>query len=132
MTYPEKRKFILDKLRSKIRVGVEYDGYETGMSPEDYFDANSSVGTLSPFGEVAARAREFQSGQPEISRKMTEQITEIDKMLSDYADRLAKNAEIGGVDVQNVKEEIFNRQARAFESRNKKKLVITSPDFFIG
>ena len=132
MTYPEKRKYILDKLRKNIRVGVEYDGYETGMSPGDYFDANAAVDSLSSFGEIAERARSFQSGQPDLSRKMSEQIAEIDKMLSDYADRLAKNAEIGGVDVASVKEEVFRKQARAFESRNKGKLVITSPDFFIG
>jgi 23S rRNA pseudoU1915 N3-methylase RlmH len=55
----------------------------------------------------------------------------VEDAIDAYAERLAKNALIGGVDVTREPEDRFKRFARVFEKNNTRLLRVVSPSEWI-
>lgn len=131
MDFPAKKKFIFDELRKRTRVAVETEGFQTDGKPADIFDAYDSSNSLSKLNSVEESVEKYGKNTPENFRDIRARIDDIKKALSDHANKLARNAEIGEVDLNYVDPKIFDKQAKLFEKINKDKLTIISPSFFI-
>lgn len=130
--YLENKKFISQQLKENVRVAVEYEGYETGLPPKQLWDDMSGIGHLVPFKRAMERASAIAHSFGASGKATIGQLQEIEKMVSNFADELAKQAEISETDASAQPAEKHQRIARLFENKHKEKLVINSPDFFIG
>ena len=131
MNFPEKRDFIFDQLKRRVGIAVEPDGFQSDAKPEDIFEAYADAGNLSEFADLQDKIETYSRATPQNFQEARNKLDEVKAILSKFAEHLAKNAEIGNVDLTKVAPEIFDKQARLFEQRNKAKLTVVSPSHFI-
>jgi hypothetical protein len=125
-------KSVETKLLEQIQVAVELADYQSD-DPVEAFDAHDAAGTLSSLKDLKYRAQKNSSqsaAQAELFSSLLSEISKIESLLHDFAKMLARNAEIGQVDVDAAPERHYKVLARVFEKKNKDQMRVISPFFW--
>lgn len=130
MSPQERKTFIFDKLFERIRVVTEPEDYKTDLKPEELFDVYEKTDGLIKLKDLISISSNITDDYQNF-KEMLKQIEAIKAALSEYSTHLAKNSMIGNIDLNAVKSNVFDKQARWFEKKHKNLLIVSSPSYFI-
>lgn len=127
------RAFAVSEIRKRLQIALLPNDERTPAGALDQlYTSAESVGNLIGFEEFEKQVKGMAVGEsaPDFADTL-KIIGKIDKVITAYADMLARNAEVGKVNVQAVDSIIYGKLTKLFASRNLGLLVIKSPSMWI-
>lgn len=133
MSSMEEFKKIRERLKSKIKVAVEWDG-RVPDNLENAYDVAEEHGYAYPL-DMLERAAQESIRRADVEDKnqyaeLEEGVRKLSGKVNDLAQKIFKRAEQLGESATSIPEDYFDRVARKFAQENKKDCVVVAPDLW--